>query len=225
VPATGASTNLVPVNGRFFFFSGGSFAEAWSTDGTTAGTYMLSSAQSTGDEAGYCNGLVYFTAFESGIGSELMATDGTVEGTRRIISPSSAANFQCIDDAMYFWGLGSTGWNQVWRSDGTTAGTVQLTNVFQFINQYLNEGFVEYHGRIYFTAAQLSDVYGYELWVLDDSIDGAHRISDLNPGDPDASPSYFTLFHDALYFLAQGPGGIWGLWRMTSDTPTGERMR
>jgi ELWxxDGT repeat protein len=224
VPATGASTPLIEVNGRLFFFSGGSFAEPWSTDGTTAGTYSLSAAGSADYQAGYCNGLVYFTGFESGIGSELMVTDGTVAGTRRVISPSGAQNFQCIDDVMYFWGLGDNGYEQVWRSDGTTAGTVQLTDVFQFINQYLNERFVEYHGRIYFTAAELSDTFGYELWVLDGSAEGAHRVSDLNPGDPDASPTFFTQFDDKLYFLAQGVGG-WGLWRMTSDTPTDRRVR
>ena len=225
VPATGASTNLIEVNGRIFFFSGGSFAEPWSTDGTTQGTYSLSTAGSSDYEAGYCNGLVYFTGFESGVGSELMVTNGTVIGTRRIISPSSAANFQCIDGVMYFWGIGNTGWEQVWRSDGTTAGTVQVTNIFQFMNQYLNERFVEYHGRIYFTAAQLSDTFGYELWVLDDSMDGAHRVSDLNPGPPDASPSYFTLFDDKLYFIAQGVGGRPGLWRMTSEPPADARVR
>lgn len=224
VPATGASTPLIEVNGRIFFFDGGSLPEPWSTDGTTQGTYSLSAAGALNYHAAYCNGLVYFTGFEGGVGSELMATDGTVAGTRRIISPSSADNFQCIEGLMYFWGNGNNGYEQVWRSDGTTAGTVQLTDVFQFINQYLNEQFVEYHGRIYFTASQLSSTFGYELWVLDGSPEGAHRVSDLNPGNLDASPTFFTLFDDKLYFLAQGVGG-WGLWRMTSEPPMGARVR
>ena len=84
--------------------------------------------------------LTLFTADDLLGGVELWATDGTSAGTYRVkdinVSPGTGSNpanfhapFAVLDGFAYFTANDGTHGLQIWRSDGTAANTVQVTNL------------------------------------------------------------------------------------------------
>jgi len=112
----------------------------WSTDGTTAGTVMVKpSLCSTANDL--ClhgshpltalDGEVYFTVGEPIVGSFLWRTDGTARGTRPAIDPSRLSCgplLGTVQGKLLVNGFArSPDTPDLWVSDGTPAGTRQLT--------------------------------------------------------------------------------------------------
>ena len=146
--------NMAVFNGRLYFSARNltSGYELWSTDGTAAGTSMLVdlfSANGGINAQNYngptnltvCNGKLFFTAFGN-TGAELFATDGTAAGTQMVkdINAYYSAdpnNFACMNNVLYFSADDSYYWqnytgtfgNELWRSDGTSAGTYRLSEI------------------------------------------------------------------------------------------------
>jgi len=98
----------------------------------------------------------------------------------------------------------------MWRSDGTTAGTVPvLTSAGGFVpNPFPGTTY----GDAYFFQAAAPDS-GRELWRLDAS--GANLFMDIWPGPTNSMPSAPLILGDKMYFQAQDPVNGYGWW--TSD--------
>ena len=119
--------------------------ELWKSDGTVAGTVFVKDIMTPpgvgSSPYNYMahNGIVYFTAQAANKGSELFRTDGTAAGTYMLkeiatdnstafVSSASVQNLTSAGPYLYFSAddhLPGSGRN-VWRSDGTEAGTVKL---------------------------------------------------------------------------------------------------
>lgn len=123
----------------------GSGSEMWVTDGTSAGTFLLKDIESgaMGSISDFNPGVVvggkfYFNANDSTNGDELWVTDGTSAGTQLVKDicsgncSSSPRYFFAIGSTLYFWTVvdNPTSMSQsasiLWKSDGTSAGTVQM---------------------------------------------------------------------------------------------------
>ncbi|MCB9869876.1 MAG: hypothetical protein H6837_08460 [Planctomycetes bacterium] len=201
--------------------------EVWRSDGTAAGTSLLKdinpgSGNSGQGEFVIAGGILFFSAFQPVIGEELWMTDGTVTGTVMVKdclpggtttypSSSSPRNLTAAGKFLYFTttlqGSGSVRyWNLLWRSDGTTAGTVLLEQ-FGYVDNYLQQPreLTAVGGSVYFQIA--SDAYGFELWKNDGT---TTRIAeDTRPGPQSSSPSGMFLGAGTLFFIANdGTTGI-----------------
>jgi ELWxxDGT repeat protein len=115
--------------------------QLWQTDGTAAGTQQLvainPSAQSIAEfNCGLYKGKMYFWANDGATGAEVWYSDGTAAGTKLLkdIIPGNNAftgsggartdlNFIQDDNYLYF---PIERYKSVWRTDGTTDGTVEL---------------------------------------------------------------------------------------------------
>src|SRR5262249_19840003 len=77
---TGSSSlgNMTNFAGRLVFTASNSL---WTSDGTGAGTGVLSSLFRNPDDLTVVNGTLFFTAYDDTNGQELWKTDGTVAGT------------------------------------------------------------------------------------------------------------------------------------------------
>lgn len=137
--------------GNILFFSGSTTngdTELWRTDGTAAGTFRVKNISPgfTSEPTNLIvfNGAIYFAAWNENSGSELWKTDGTDAGTvmvkdfytgqTGIMDANSSSRifpwFTVSGNYLYFIGdadpsEGTT--PRLYRTDGTDAGTIQLT--------------------------------------------------------------------------------------------------
>jgi ELWxxDGT repeat protein len=110
--------------------------------------------------------------------------------------------------------------SQLWRSDGTTAGTVLVKDIDRAGAAYPSE-LTDVGGTLYFSADD--GVHGRELWKSDGTRAGTVLVRDINPGsgaslDTGYAPSYLTNVGGTLFFAADD--GIHGkeLWRSNGSS-------
>jgi ELWxxDGT repeat protein len=151
-------------------------------------------------------GVTYFAASDAANGWEVWRTDGTAAGTRILkdMRPGSGGSnpreLTDFEGRLFFVADGS-----LWRSNGTTSGTVRLHP------ELTNARFLAVHdGRLYFAADD--GIHGQELWRTDGTETGAVLVKDVAGGPADSGPEEMTVFGTFVYFAATGPGGR-ELWR------------
>jgi ELWxxDGT repeat protein/probable HAF family extracellular repeat protein len=133
--ADSSPAGLVNVQGQLFFAAsdGSHGVELWKSDGTAAGTNLVKdvnpgSAGSAPADLTAVNGTLYFTADDGSHGRQLWKSDGTVAGTLLVKDSAknsfpSPANLTAVNGMLFF--TNSAGY--LCRTDGTTAGTLQVS--------------------------------------------------------------------------------------------------
>jgi ELWxxDGT repeat protein len=118
--------------------------ELWKTDGTDAGTMMVKDIN--GAPAGSIvqqkfavfDGALYFTARDGINGVELWKTDGTDAGTMMVkninTTPDDSASsdpseLTVFNGALYFTARDGINGVELWKTDGTDAGTMMVKNI------------------------------------------------------------------------------------------------
>jgi ELWxxDGT repeat protein len=136
---------ITVVGDRAFFSALGSFGrEIWKTDGTEAGTTQVpdiapGSTSSNPFSLVALGDKVYFTAYK-GTKLTLWVTDGAATGTHPVkepypvIGPSNNCGIiqqllTVIDGNLYFSGDNGVNGAELWKSDGTAAGTTMIANL------------------------------------------------------------------------------------------------
>jgi LPXTG-motif cell wall-anchored protein len=133
---------FTPYNGELYFYAFDDYTHAmWRTDGTEAGTiYAVGQPANPGDyssgQAVELNGKLFLDFYSEDSGNEFYMTDGTDEGTVLLAdinagSDPSACYSYCqqpvaLEGLVFFIAYDGTS-NQIWETDGTTAGTRQVT--------------------------------------------------------------------------------------------------
>jgi ELWxxDGT repeat protein len=215
--ANGSYGELTPVGSTLFFENGG---EPWLTDGTQAGTMQIKdirpgySALSNGFTP--VSGNVFFAAFTDEDGFELWKTDGTEAGTGMVadidprpvsysdqVGSSSPHELTEAGGALFFaatTGAVTAGRRgvELWRSDGTAAGTVIVRDINPVGDSNPSE-LIEIGGTVYFAADDGAS--GVELWKSDGTRAGTKRVKDIN-GIGSSNPRSLTEMNGTLYFTA-----------------------
>ncbi len=115
----------------------------------------------------------------------------------------------------------------IWKSDGTDAGTMKLTNIDTnntFNGQGKPRDLIVAGTKFYFKASAESGNYGVELWESDGTSSGTMMVADLYPGSESGEPQLMTYIDGYLYFtLDNGTEGR-ELWRIVSPTGINEQM-
>ena len=237
-------------NALFVASDGPGKSAVFATDGTPAPVALVRFAPAAGDTLPVSPGPLtksgakaYFVAGDGIVGRELWVTDGTVAGTRRLkavtppaadaMSSSSAAcgfnNLTDVGGTLYFTlDLPGTG-QELWKTDGTTAGTTKVKNVTSrssadapsystwpptqplgAIRQLTAVG-----GKLFFAADD--GFSGDELWVSDGTLAGTRLVKDINTpaaGSTNSGsvPTDLTAFNGKLYFIATDGAAGRQLW-------------
>jgi len=209
--------------------------ELWVTDGTAEGTQLLRDIY-PGPEGAYPYGegssepseitsigdAFLFEARDSH-GSELWFSDGTTNGTRLVVDldprPPDRGEYTNGSSTPYsFVSMGtvaafsaktpSTG-RQMWRSDGTAAGTCRLTDNADPDGPTIGTGF---RNQVAFINSD--SVNGREVWLTDGTREGTRLLIDAYPGLYDESvqryvggPKLLTRVGDRLLFRQDN--GLW----------------
>ncbi len=203
----------------FFTADDGSGKKLWKTDGTDAGTvpYInLGTSTTIANPSGlevFGNDLVYAANPNSNTGNELYKTDGAGNVTlikdiaTTLLASSNPREITVLGNWIYFSAdNGSTG-RELWRSDGTTAGTQLIRD----INTVGGGGgmptlssnpsdFFQVGSTVYFIAN--NGINGDELWKTTGSAGGTVMVKDITVGSGSTIIDDMTVYNGKLYFTA-----------------------
>ena len=130
---------------------------------------------------------------------------------------SSPIELTAMGDVLYFNAKGGARGRELWRSDGTSAGTRRVKDIQPGTGGGSPWNMAAIGGLLYFSAND--GVHGRELWVSDGTGIGTRLVKDINPGG-DSTPFHFTAFNGSVYFSAADDTTGRELWR-TDGTPGG----
>jgi ELWxxDGT repeat protein len=189
--------------------------EIWRTDGTPGGTTRVTDVNPGTGNAGPAEltplgSRILFRAYEADHGYELWATDGTAAGTALVkdLLPGPASGFNLgrphaftdLDGQLVFLANDGSYGFRVWRSDGTTAGTVpvaDLGGVTFPVSVFYAGSWASAGGRLFFLGYILPQ--GLELWSTDGTAAGTGLVKEMN-----VQTSSIALFWDGDL------DGVWG---------------
>ncbi|HEY4588459.1 MAG TPA: ELWxxDGT repeat protein, partial [Thermoanaerobaculia bacterium] len=196
----------------------------WRTDGTPAGTHWVASGPAEGNSSldsfwrRDWNGKLLFVVYRSAgdsVACSFWTSDGTAAGTREILHlPAETGcpfGVEPFGSGFLFLAAHAGGVPQLFLSDGTPAGTRQLT-AFQEPRDLFYTEMVHAGGTVLFRLYS-ADGQEIEVWRTDGTPEGTYRLpSGLH------SPSKLYVFRDAVYFSAyDDPSRPPGLYRMGLD--------
>ncbi len=228
--------SLVHLGGVTYFAAEDSTSgtELWRSDGTTAGTYRVKDIY-TGSLGSNPFGLVawrgalYFYANGYSSGLELWRSDGTEAGTQVVRdinvgtngSHSAAARApDPVGDFMLFEAWTSATSYELWRTDGTAAGTAMVRELrsgnepaslsgLHFVPLGPLAFFITWWGRSSFG-------YSYELWRTDGTNGGTVRLGVWPESPGVGNVAGLAAVQDFVLFVVEGHH----LWR-SDGTPLG----
>jgi ELWxxDGT repeat protein len=206
--------------------------ELWRTDGSEAGTRMVKDIRQGPDSPfgrhdtnsgethlGWAHvesgGLMYFLADDGEHGIEVWRTDGTEAGTFLLkdILPGPQGSFGNDDDdqSANFFGADVAGKMlfsaddgvhgfEVWKTDGTQAGTVLVKDIDPGPDGSSPHEMIAFHGVLLFAAA--STRFDLELWRSDGTEAGTVLVKDIFPGILGSFPQNLTEVNGEVLFEA-----------------------
>ena len=211
--------------------------ELWVSDGSVSGTLMLKDINSGSGNSfpmnyghAYLNGKLLFNAADATNGNELWETDGTAAGTQLVadIFPGSASSFTttswmtAYNGNIYFVASsGGSNGAELWVSDGTTAGTMMLKDIYSGGMGSFPSYMTVCNGKLFFAATTAAN--GTELWMTDGTFAGTVMVKDIEPGTGSSSPVNFVVSGTSLFFKATTTAGGSELW-VSDGTSAGTVM-
>ena len=111
---------------------------------------------------------------------------------------------------LYFAANDGTNGTELWRSDGTTAGTRLVSNIRAGSTGSSPSQLTAVNQTVYFTADD--GTRGRELWQSDGTAAGTKIVSDILPGTASSNPLDLVNVNGTLYFTAIGTTGDRQLW-------------
>ena len=102
--------------------------------------------------------------------------------------------------------------NELWKTDGTTAGTAPVKDIHPNGSSFLEE-LTPLNGVALFQADD--GTHGQELWKTDGTTAGTFLVQDLHPGEEDSSPEGLVRAGGAIAFYADD--GVHGKELWVSD--------
>ncbi|WP_224372585.1 ELWxxDGT repeat protein [Hyalangium versicolor] len=229
--------SLVAFRGRLFFaanFEDGR-GELWRSDGSPAGTRAVktfppapgTTFPSQLSELTPLGSRLFFVVDDVEHGSELWVSDGTSSGTRLVKDIVSGAegsapyNLKAVGNILVFLRYipetpTAPSRTELWRSDGTAAGTVLVKDLGSDTSLSFVQAVVR--STLFFVLSDPS--HGTELWKTDGTPAGTMLVKDIAPGAESSYPFGLKALGRYLFFTAADPDHGTALWR-SDGTATG----
>lgn len=227
--ASSGPADFVNVGSTVFFSASTSdvFGQArrglWKTDGTSGGTVLVKALDDVA-QLTVVGDTLFFAAndptFPNAQGTELWKSDGTPDGTvvvKDILPGPDSSRPQWLANlggTLFFAATGldeaSRVNRELWKSDGTEAGTVAVADIAPLGDSSNPSWLAAMGGFVYFAAS--TPTIGEELWRSDGTVAGTTLVRDIAQGSASSSPQHLTPANGRLYFSAWDPLGGRELW-------------
>jgi len=145
-------------------------------------------------------------------------TDGTELGTVEV-QPSPAETFSGFapqapywaaqGNTLYFKAVDSIDGVEIWKTDGTLAGTVRVKDINPGNPDSTPGLFASTPTKMVFVAKD--GVHGFEVWKTDGTDPGTVQIIDVLVGSGGSQPDHLTPVGSVLYWVANDGLGL-ALW-------------
>lgn len=228
---------LVTADGRAFFSAYTIEAgwELWVSDGTESGTHLVKdifegSGSSSPSDLTELDGIVYFSAYHPDFRYEVWRSDGTDSGTfllkdlnssTRVSARDRPGSFIAFDGALYFSATDGVSGMELWKSDGTSSGTVMVKDIYPGGRGSGPSEPTPFNNQLFFRANHPD--YGTELWATDGTAAGTQLVKDVLAGGPSLNPMELTTAGDWVYFVAYHPDYGGELWK-TDGSSSGTQL-
>jgi ELWxxDGT repeat protein len=172
--------HLANVNGVLYFTAndGINGEELWKSDGTAAGTLMVKD--------------IY-----GGTGNNYDYYSGSYDNTPNSSSPSELTN---VNGKLYFTADDGANGTELWKSNGTAAGTVMVRNIRSGGGDSSPSSLTNVNGELYFTANDDN-----QLWKSNGTPDGTVKVTNR---DFDRLANLVNV-NGTLYFTAHYELELW----------------
>jgi ELWxxDGT repeat protein len=209
-------SSYTPYNGKLYFsmWDDSSACQLWVTDGTPDGTlkvtnlnpkngFGLSPASLT-----VFNSKLFFRGYDENKDSQLWSTDGTASGTIKVKVDSTLPNgyhgfwpnsIVVYNNKLYMSGFDTIAGTQLWRSDGTTEGTIKVTN---FPKSFSPSKLYSFQDKLIMTGNN-TVIYAVELFASDGTAAGTVcPTPPANGVDAFIPWQRWVPFNNSLYYRA-----------------------
>jgi ELWxxDGT repeat protein len=213
----------------FVVYGAGQTAELWKSDGSETGTIRLAdlpgSSNSPPREFTVVNERVFFLTATQDREYQIWISDGSSSGTALVAAlPGLQSDPRAAGAGGLFYvsAADEFGGRELWKSDGTPAGTHRVKDIWPGTDSSFPSEMVGGQGFVFFAANDGAS--GIELWSSDGSEAGTQLVADINPTGS-SNPSDLTFIDGTLYFSADD--GVRGkeLWKLdVSSTIVGRHV-
>ena len=143
------------------------------------------------------------------------AAVGPLALVRNIASGTASGapqTYAVIGSTVYFSADDGVNGRELWKSDGTLAGTVMVKNI-AFGSVSSNPSNLVAAGTTLYFRADADDETGVELWKSDGTEAGTVRVRDINVGSGSSNPTSITAIGNTIYFNAETAASARELWK------------
>lgn len=200
--------------------------EPWVSDGTAAGTFLLADlcpgpcSSSPRFPVATGDGAAFFRAAPDAGSGALWVTRGTPASTFRLTEAGTypvhrfdvGAGVWVAEQRLFYFTAGDNEHGEeLWRTDGTPAGTFQVADIRPGPAGSLPSWLASFRGKVFFNA---DDGSGAALWVSDGTAQGTRLVKDAHPGSQQtAGPTFLNVIGTRLvFFFIDGNPGVSPLW-------------
>jgi trimeric autotransporter adhesin len=227
-------TDLTTMGDMIYFFADDGIHgwELWKSDGAVAGTVIvkdINPGQNGAIDGSFdhwmvnVDGALLFAANDGSHGMELWKSDGTSDGTALVkdIYPgangalhdipapcysSCAPKMADVNGSLFFVANDGEHDNQLWKSDGTMAGTILVKDITSGVTLSDFWWPTNFDNMLFFTV-------GSALWKSDGTTDGTTLVKVINPGTNSSGPLDLTVVNGTLFFSVIEDSSDIELWK------------
>ncbi len=208
INATGSAGigNIAVAGGKLFFMAtdNGSDYDLWTSDGSENGTEKIAELnQSWNGALSPQNISVMGSRLLFCTQDQLIISDGTAAGTdsiQAISSYSQGFGYCELNNKVYFLLPNGNGNQELWRTDGTVAGTEQILNLATTPYHIIStESMLAFNNKLFLVAATSGQ--GFDLFAFNGNVgDTLQQIVIATGGN--SYPTNMKLYNNAVYFTA-----------------------
>lgn len=122
-----------------------------------------------------------------------------VKDVRSGATGSALSGFVIYNNDLYFKANNGTNGSELWKSDGTSSGTVMFADYNAGSGSFNPTNLVELNGKLYFSG--LTATYGSEIYSFDGT--NISIAADIKTGSSSSAPGFILEMGGNLYFRAQ----------------------